>query len=219
MPLIDVEQARANMVSQQILPWNMAHPLVLHLMGDVKREDFVPRAYRSLAFADISVPISHGQVMLTPAVQARLLQDAAVRPTDRVLEVGTGTGFMTAVLAHMAQSVVSLEINHQLAATARVNLQRAGIHNCDIQNVDGALVVVPGAFDVIVLGGSVLEAPAILLDQLKEGGRLVGILGDEPLMQASVITRTGSASFSTVSSWSTVAPALQNFKRASTFRF
>ena len=220
MKLQNVEQARFNMTEQQIRPWNLADEAVLNLMSSVKREDFVPSTYKAMAFADIEIPLTHGQNMLVPRVQARLLQDAAVLATDKVLEIGTGSGFMTAMLARQAQRVISLEINPEIAALARANLQQAGVHNFEVRQADGAKGAAAEApFDVILLGGSVTEVPQVLLDQLKIGGRLVAIVGTEPIMFATVITRTDEAQFKSETKWETVAPALLNFPQATSFTF
>jgi protein-L-isoaspartate(D-aspartate) O-methyltransferase len=220
MNLQFVEQARFNMIEQQIRPWNLADDAVLKLMAEVKREDFVTLPYKAMAFADMEIPLADGQCMLTPSLQARLLQDAAVQPTDKVLEIGTGSGFVTALLARQAQRVISLEINPRIATTARANLQKAGVHNFEVRNVDGARGAAADApFDVILLSGSVLEVPQALLEQLKTGGRLVALVGAAPVMHATVVTRTGAAQFKSVSQWNSVAPALQNFPRPSNFKF
>jgi len=137
-----------------------------------------------------------------------------------VLEIGTGSGYMTALLAHQAQRVISLEINPEIADMARANLQRAGIHNAEVRQVDGAKGTPADApFDVILLGGSVAEVPQSLLNLLKVGGRLVGIVGEEPIMHAQVITRTSETNFTSVDKWDDNAPRLLNFPQPSTFKF
>jgi len=220
MNLHNVEQARFNMIEQQIRPWDVADGAVLELLSLVKREDFVPANYKAMAFADMAIPLAGGQSMLPPRLQARLLQDAAIQAGDKVLEIGTGSGFMTALLAHQAQRVVSLEISAELADLARANLQRAGVHNTEVRQADGALGWPAQApFDVIVLGGSVAEVPQALLTQLKIGGRLVAIVGEEPIMHAQVITRTSEANFKTDEKWDDNAPGLLNFPKPSAFVF
>jgi len=217
---MNLEQARFNMIEQQIRPWNVLDAAVLHLLSVVKREDFVPLAHKALAFADMEIPLGHGQVMLSPRIEARMLQDAAVQKHEKVLEIGAGSGYMAALLAHRAQRVISLEINSELAAMARTNLQKAGIHNAEVRQLDGAKETPEeGPFDVIVLSGSVSEVPQTLLANLKVGGRLVGIVGNEPVMRCNVITRTGDAAFTTTQPWDTVEPRLLNFPEPSTFRF
>lgn len=220
MNLQNVEQARYYMIEQQIRPWDVSDAVVLDLMASVKREDFVPLSQKSLAFADMAITLPGGQSMLPPRVQARLLQDAAVKPSDKVLEIGTGSGYMTALLARQAQRVISLEINPEIAEMARGNLQRAGIHNVEVRLADGSKGTPAEApFDVILLGGSVNEVPQSLLDLLKVGGRLVAIVGDEPIMHAQVITRTGETNFTSTSKWDDNAPRLLNFPQPSTFKF
>lgn len=220
MNLQNVEQARYHMIEQQIRPWNVSDPAVLDLLASVKREDFVPLAQKSLAFVDMAIALPGGQSMLPPRVQARLLQDAAVQPTDKVLEIGTGSGYMTALLAHQAQRVVSLEINPEIVDMARDNLQRAGIHNVEVRQADGSKGTPAEApFDVILLSGSVAEVPQSLLNLLKVGGRLVAIVGEEPIMHAQVITRTSETNFTSVDKWDDNAPRLLNFPQPSAFKF
>jgi protein-L-isoaspartate(D-aspartate) O-methyltransferase len=217
---MNLEQARFNMIEQQIRPWNVLDADVLELLSVVKREDFVPLAHKALAFMDMEIPLGQGQVMLAPRVEARMLQDAAVQKHEKVLEIGTGSGYMAALLAHRAQRVISLEINPELAQTARANLQKAGIHNVEVRQFDGAKgVSADGPFDVIVLSGSVAEVPQALLAQLKVGGRLIGIVGEEPTMRVNVVTRTSDAEFKTSTPWDTVAPRLLNFPEPSHFHF
>jgi protein-L-isoaspartate(D-aspartate) O-methyltransferase len=193
---------------------------VLHLLTVVKREDFVPIAHKSLAFVDMAIALPGGQSMLAPRLQARLLQDAEVQEGNKVLEIGTGSGYMAALLAHQAQRVISLEINPELADMARANLQKAGIHNVEVRQTDGTQGA-PGdaPFDVIVLGGSVAEVSQTLLNQLTVGGRLVAIVGNEPIMHALVITRTSETNFKTDEKWDDNAPRLLNFPQPSAFKF
>jgi protein-L-isoaspartate(D-aspartate) O-methyltransferase len=217
---MNTEQARYNMIEQQIRPWEVLDQGVLSLLGVVKREDFVPPACRALAFFDTEVPLAEGQVMLAPKVEARLLQALHVGRHERVLEVGAGSGHMAALLAHKAQRVFSLEIRPTLAAMAAANLRRAGITNASVRAGDGSLGLPAEApFDVIVLSGSVAEVPQALLDQLKLGGRLVAIVGHEPVMQATLISRVAAAQFKREELFDTVAPRLQGFAEPAPFRF
>ena len=157
--------------------------------------------------------------MLQPRVEARMLQDLKVQPTDRVLEIGAGSGYMAALLAHRAERVVSLEINPELASMARENLRNAGIQNADVRQGDGARDAIPdGPFDVIVLSGSVAEVPAPLLALLREGGRLGAIVGSEPVMRFTLTRRTGNR-FETTAPWDTIAPRLVHFPEPSGFTF
>ena len=217
---MDLEQARFNMIEQQIRPWDVADAVVLHLLAVVRREDFVPLAHKALAFVDMEIPLGHGQCMLAPRVEARMLQDAAVQKHEKVLEIGTGSGFMTALLAHRAQRVLTLELVPELAQMARSNLQKAGIHNAEVYEANGAAGAPDDApFDVIMLNGSVAEVPPALLAQLRIGGRLVAIVGDEPVMRATLVTRTGEADYLTRQPWDTVAPRLLKFPEPSHFHF
>lgn len=220
MNLSNVEKARFYMIEQQIRPWDVSDDAVLDLLATVKREDFVPPAQKSLAFVDMAIALPDGQSMLPPRIEARLLQDAAVKPTDKVLEIGTGTGYTAALLAHQAQRVISLEINPGIADMARANLQRAGVHNVEVRQADGSKGATADApYDVILLGGSVSEVPQALLSQLKVGGRLVGIVGEEPIMHAQVITRTSETNFTAVEKWDDNAPRLVNFPQPNAFKF
>ena len=223
-----VAQARYNMIEQQIRPWNVLDADVLELLAQVHRENFVPAAYRSTAFMDIEIPllgndaeeaVRLGHSMLQPRVEARILQDLRILPTDRVLEIGAGSGYMAALLAHRAERVVSLEIHPELAEMARENLLDAGIHNADVRLGDGARDTIPdGPFDVIVLSGSVAEVPSALLSLLKDGGRLGAIVGSDPVMRFTLTRRTGDR-FETTSPWDTMAPRLLNFPEPSGFTF
>lgn len=218
--LTPLEQARFNMIEQQIRPWDVLDPEVLALLSVVKREDFVPLAHKALAFVDMELPLPEGQCMLAPRVEARMLQQLQVQKHEKVLEIGAGSGYMAALLAHRAQRVISLEIKPALAQLARANLQKAGVTNAEVREADGARdVSVDGPFDVIVLSGSVAEVPKALLSQLKTGGRLAAIVGSEPMMRATFITRTGEASYTTTQPWDTVAPRLLNFPEPSRFNF
>jgi protein-L-isoaspartate(D-aspartate) O-methyltransferase len=225
---IDLERARFNMIEQQIRPWDVLDLDVLALLQQVKREDFVPLAHRALAFVDMQIPLlgeteealRKGWCMLEPKMEARMLQDVAPKAHEKVLEVGTGSGYMAALLAHRAQRVISVEIEPRLARLARENLQKAGIRNVDVREGDGAHgLSADGPFDVIVLSGSVYEVPHPLLLQLKVGGRLGTIVGDDAVMRATFVTRTGEASWTTTQPWDTAAPRLANFPVPSRFRF
>ena len=217
---MNIEQARFNMIEQQIRPWDVLNPAVLELLAVVKREDFVPTAYRALAFVDTEVPLPNGQCMLAPKVEARLLQELAVHKHERVLEIGAGSGYMAALLAHRAQHVTSLEIDADLARSATTNLRRAGVMNASVVCADGAAGLAgDGPFDVIVLSGSVAEVPGPLLAQLKVGGRLAGIVGQEPVMQAVLITRSDDRGLQRTVLFDTVAQRLRGFPEPPRFSF
>jgi protein-L-isoaspartate(D-aspartate) O-methyltransferase len=225
---MNIEQARFNMIEQQIRPWDVLDNHILQLLATVKREDFCPLAHKALAFVDMEIPLrdggKNGQCMLSPKVEARMLQDLAVHKHEKVLEIGTGSGYMAALLSHRAQRVITLEIVPELAQTARENLQKAGIHNCEVRTADGSKdLSVDGPFDVIVLSGSVAHIPASLLAQLKPGGRLVAVVGEEPMMRATFITKPVQAAATdgtvTTQPWDTVAPRLLGFAENSKFSF
>ncbi|HUG21967.1 protein-L-isoaspartate O-methyltransferase family protein [Piscinibacter sp.] len=217
---MNIEQARFNMIEQQIRPWDVLDPGVLSLLAVVKREDFVPAAYRALAFVDTEVPLPAGQSMLAPKVEARLLQHLAVHKHERVLEVGAGSGYMAALLGHKAQQVTTLDIVPELVAFARANLQRSGTMNVNVREADGSRgLPEEGPFDVILLSGSVPEVPPALLAQLKVGGRLAAIVGQLPIMRAMLFTRATEHDFGSVALFDTVAPRLSGFDEPSRFKF
>jgi protein-L-isoaspartate(D-aspartate) O-methyltransferase len=219
---MDMNHARFNMIEQQIRPWEVLDPQVLALLSTVRREDFVPFAHKSLAFVDMEIPLGTlpHQVMLAPRVQARLLQDLAVQETDKVLDIGTGSGFMAALLAHQAASVLSLEIDPALATQAQANLQKAGVTNVVVSTADGSQgAAADGPFDVILINGSVAEVPSALLQQLTVGGRLAAIVGDEPMMRATLISRTHNNSWTTTEPWDCNAQRLSGFVEPSRFKF
>ncbi len=217
---MNLEQARFNMIEQQIRPWEVLDAHVLHLLSVVRREDFVPGPHKALAFADMEIPLPAGQCMLAPRVEARMLQDLGVQKHEKVLEIGAGSGYMAALLAHRAQRVITLEIHEELVALARANLQLAGVHNAEVRHHDGAHhIPVEAPFDVIVLSGSVAEIPRSLLGHLKIGGRLGAIVGEEPMMRAHFVTRVGESEFRTIQPWDTVAQRLEHFPEPSRFRF
>lgn len=225
---MNIEQARFNMIEQQIRPWNVLDASVLELLSVVKREDFVPPAHKGLAFADLEIPLmgsgeeamARGQCMLAPRLEARMLQDVAVQPTDVVLEIGAGSGHMAALLAKQARRVVSMEIVPELVAMARNNLRNAGIQNVEVLQADGAAgTLADASFDVIVLSGSVAEVPHSLLRALKIGGRLGAVVGDEPVMRGTVVTRVTETEYRTTQGWDSIAPRLLNFPEPSRFKF
>jgi len=217
---MNIEQARFNMIEQQIRPWDVLDLGVLSLLAMVRREDFVPAAYKALAFVDTEIPLGHGQVMLAPRVEARLLQEAHVQRHERVLEIGTGSGFMAALLAHRAQSVISLEKVPALATLAAANLRRGGVLNASVRELDGAAGLPgDGPFDVIMLSGSVAEVPQVLLDQLKVGGRLLAVVGQEPMMRAMRITRLSANQLQSEELFDTVVPRLSGIGEPSRFAF
>lgn len=225
---IDLERARFNMIEQQIRPWDVLDLDVLALLSRMRREDFVPLAHKAMAFVEMQIPLlgtpleaeKNGWCMLEPKVEARLLQDLNLRSHEKVLEVGAGSGYMAALLGARAQRVITLELNPELARMARGNLQRAGVTNVDVREADGSRGLPgEGPFDAILLSGSVFEAPPALLSQLTVGGRFAAITGNEPIMRATFITRTGETTFTTTQPWDINAPRLANFPEPSRFTF
>lgn len=223
MQISDTQTARFNMIEQQIRPWNVLDGDVLEALTLVRREDFVPEKHRALAFADTELPLGHGQFMLAPRLEARLLQDLHVEPTDTVLEIGTGSGYMAALLGHRAHHVLSLELVPELADAAHHRLRDAGVRNVEVRIADGAVQseggTEGGPFDVILLSGSVAQVPPWLLSQLRVGGRLAAIVGDLPMMRTTIVRRNSATDFLTTQPWDTVAPRLQGFAELPQFRF
>ncbi len=222
---MNAELARFNMIEQQIRPWDVLDPSVLELLATMRREDFVPAAYRALAFVDTQIPLlpgaPDGACMLEPKVEARLLQELKLQRHETVLEIGTGSGFMAALLAHRAMHVHTLECRPGLAQAAREALSRNGVVNATVYEVDAARargLPAEAPFDAIVLSGSVAEVPRVLLDQLKPGGRLVAIVGAEPIMTARICSRTGAA-FAARDLFDTMAPRLLGFGEPTRFCF
>ena len=222
---MDIERARFNMVEQQIRPWNVLDQEVLDLLFVVKREEFVATAYRAMAFADLELPLlvdgkATGEVMFSPKFEARMLQSLALKKHEHVLEVGTGSGYMTALLAHRARHVITSEIHPGLARLARANLERAGIRNVVAEQRDGSrLPATGGLFDAIVLSGSVPSIPELFLQRLAPGGRLVAVTGDAPVMFAQIVTRTSDTGFTAENVFETCAPRLSGFPEPGRFHF
>lgn len=218
---MNFEQARFNMVEQQLRPARVLDPEVLDVLFVVKREEFVPPAHRRLAFADTEIPLGGGDAahMFSPIVEARALQALAMKKHENVLEVGTGSGYMAALLGVHADRVWSLEIDPQLAATARENLRRAGVTNVTVEVGNGlAGLAAHAPYDVIMVSGAVAKVPQVLLDQLKPGGRLFAIEGAAPAMQAALHTRVGDA-FRRVAVFETVVAPLTDAEPAPAFAF
>jgi protein-L-isoaspartate(D-aspartate) O-methyltransferase len=222
---LDFERARFNMVEQQVRPWDVLDQSVLDLLFVVKREDFVPPAYRALAFTDMEIPlkvdgVDTGEFMWSPKLEARIVQEVAPKLHETVLEVGTGSGYLTALLAHKARHVVSIEIDPRLKAFAEANLRRAGVGNARVELGDGSRGWVAQApYDVIIVTGSLPILPDELKKQLKTGGRLAVIVGDEPVMTAQLITRASEIGFDAVNLFETSVKPLRNAERPSSFRF
>lgn len=212
--LPDVEQARFNMVEQQIRPWNVLDKRVLDALIAVRREQFVPPALRALAFSDLEIPLEINAVdtrqnMLAPKMEARLAQELLLQPTDCVLEIGTGSGYQAALLAHLAQQVTTVEIDSRLVAFAQQNLQLNNVTDVKIETGDGRNGWGSTEYDAILVTGSVPTVPDALKYQLRVGGRLVVVVGEAPVMTACRITRTTAASFETVELFETVIKPLR----------
>jgi len=224
---MNTELARFNMIEQQIRPWEVLDPAVLELLAQVRREDFLPAGLRGLAFVDTQVPLLEGEpqgpCMLEPKVEARLLQELQLQRHEKVLEIGAGSGFMAALMAHRAMSVYTLECRPALVQLARSNLRSAGIVNAQVLEVtaaEGAAGLPAEApFDAIVLSGSVAEVPRTLLQQLKVGGRLTAVVGAMPIMRARLYTRAADTAWSEVDLFDTVAQRLQGFAEPTRFKF
>jgi protein-L-isoaspartate(D-aspartate) O-methyltransferase len=220
---MNIEQARFNMIEQQIRPWDVLDAHVLQLLAVIKREDFVPLAHKALAFVDMEIPlgsIALGQSMLSPKVEARMLQDLQIHKHETALEIGTGSGFMAALLAHRAQFVTTLEIDATLAKSASQTLESNDVYNAKVIHADGSKDLSSyGTFNVILLSGSVAQIPSALLNMLKIGGRCMAIVGDEPVMRATLVQRVSDTAFETKQSWDTVAPRLLGFAETPRFQF
>lgn len=217
---MNLEQARYNMVEQQIRPWDVLDQDVIDLLYAVPREEFVPPEYRNLAFADLEIPIGEGERMWAPRLEARALQALAVKRTDRVLEIGTGSGYLTALLAHRAAQVHSVEIRASLAAFGRANLERLGVDHVTLAVADGARGYPARApYDVIVLTGSTPVLPAAFLETLAPGGRLFAVVGEAPVMTARIVSCAAPGSYRTAEIFETVLAPLANCEQPARFTF
>jgi protein-L-isoaspartate(D-aspartate) O-methyltransferase len=217
---MNTERALFNMVEQQIRTWNVLDKQVLAHLSELDRQIFVPAAFATLAYSDTEIPLAHGECMLAPRVDARLLQDLQLQAHERVLEIGTGSGYLTALLAKSCAQVVSLERHADLVTSAQAHLAQAGIHNAQVRQSDGVPSGLSDAgFDALVLGGSVAEVPDELLNLLKPHGRILAVVGDEPMMQATRITRQADGSGHSQILWDVVIPRLHGFAQHSSFHF
>ena len=208
---MDIEKARFNMVEQQIRPWDVLDQRVLDLLFQVRREEYVPPTYRTLAFVDMEIPLGHGEVMMSPKMEARIVQELALKKTDNVLEVGTGSGYLTALLAHQALHVYSVEIAPEFKMQAEQKLKAHGITNVTLDVGDAARGWSRhGPYDVIVLTGSTPVLPDAFLTSLKPGGRLFAIVGDAPVMEAKLATCVTPGVFNTVKLFETSIAPLNN---------
>jgi protein-L-isoaspartate(D-aspartate) O-methyltransferase len=217
---MNLEQARTNMVEQQIRTWEVLDQEVLDLLYVVPREEFVPPQHRALAFSDLEIPIGEGERMWQPKLEARVLQELALHKSDKVLEVGTGSGYLTALLAHRAGQVVSVEINPKLAAFGRGNLERHGVDNVALETGDAARGWARQApYDAIVLTGSTPMLPRAFLEQLAPGGRLFAVVGEAPAMRARLINCSAPGTWRSADLFETVIAPLANAEHPPRFRF
>ena len=217
---MNLEQARTNMVEQQIRTWEVLDQDVLDLLYTVPREEFVPLSCRNLAFSDMEIPIGEGEKMWAPKLEARVLQELAPKRSDRVLEIGTGSGYLTALLAHRSAHVHSIEIRPALAAFGKANIARHGVDNVSLAVGDGANgLPAEGPFDIVVLTGSVPRLPKTLLDLLAPGGRAFAVIGEPPVMTATVIAATAAGALHSVELFETLLSPLANCKQPSRFTF
>ena len=217
---MNFEQARFNMVEQQIRPWEVLDQDVLDLLMTVKREEFVPAAYRELAFTEVEIPIGCGQVMLKPVIEGKVLQALRLAKSDSVLEVGTGSGYFAALLAARTEWVRTIEIEPELVKLAGANLARNGVENVVVVQGDGIGGWAERApYDVIVVSGGLPFVPQALLEQLKVGGRLFAFVGEAPVMKARLVTCEAEGRFRTEDIFETVVPMLKNAPQRDGFSF
>jgi protein-L-isoaspartate(D-aspartate) O-methyltransferase len=219
-PQLDFERARFNMVEQQIRTWEVLDPKVLDLLFRMRREDYVPQQYRALAFADMEIPLGHGETMLAPKLEARMLQDLALSPGDKVLEVGTGSGYMTALLASLGGHVYSVDLVAEFTQSAGARLAAHGITNATLEAGDAARGWDRHApYDAIVLTGSVPVLPEAFAKSLARGGRLLAIVGEPPVMEAQLVTCYAVGAFNTTGLFETCIAPLKNAPRPEKFVF
>jgi protein-L-isoaspartate(D-aspartate) O-methyltransferase len=217
---MNIEQARFNMIEQQIRPWDVLDTDILDLLMVVKRENFVPEAYRTLAFVDTMIPLPGGSSMLTPKIEARIVQDVHVKKHENVLLVGAGTGYVAALLGHRARHVTAVEIDPALKEMAQKNLAANGVTNVTVELGNGAQGWADGApFDVIVFAGALPVLPETVLQQIKPEGRILAIVGESPVMSAHLVTRTSEHGYDTKKLFETDVKPLQAALTPSHFTF
>lgn len=217
---MNLEETRSIMVVQQIRPWYVLDDSVLDMLYKIKREDFVPSENRSLAFVDMEIPLGYGQIMLAPKVEARILQELKITKSDKILEVGSGSGYMTALLAEKGNHVYSVEILPELKSLAEKNLKGYNIQNVTLEQGDAAQGWTKHApYDVIALTGSTPVLPEVFKQSLNIGGRLFAIVGEDPVMEALLITRTGLTEFTTRNLFETSITPLMNAQQPEKFLF
>ncbi|MDH3351112.1 MAG: protein-L-isoaspartate O-methyltransferase [Gammaproteobacteria bacterium] len=213
------EFARQQMVEQQVRAWDVLNPRILEVLKTVPREQFVPAGFEALAFADTEIPIGHGQMMMTPTLEGRVLQALQPDAADHVLEIGTGTGFLSACIARLANRVTSVDIVEQFLKTATANLEDSGISNVKLLTMDAMQHLPDEQFDAIAITGSIQKFDARFAAALKPGGRLFVVVGDAPAMEARLITRTGDNDWHTESLFETELLPLVNGSEPPQFLF
>jgi len=215
-----LEQARFNMIEQQIRPWDVLDQGILDLLLEVPRDHFVDELHQGLAYADTAIALGHGQVMMHPKIEARMLQALQIHPTDRALEIGTGSGFVTALLANLAHHVTSVDIHADFTEQARQRLKALAINNISLKTGDAAQGWDEGQlYDVIAITGSLPVLPDAFKKIMNRGGRLFAILGEAPVMEAVLIRRIGNNEWTQENLFETELPALLNARAPSTFVF
>lgn len=216
---MNIDYARLQMVNQQVRGWNVYDEYVLEMLKSLPREDFVPQGYESLAFADMAIPLGHGESMMTPTIEGRLLQALGLGGSERVLEIGTGSGFMTACLAKLASHVTSVDIHADFVDRAAAKLDGAGIDNIALLHMDATRELPEGRFDAIAVTGSIQTFDPRLVEALEDGGRLFVVVGDAPAMEAKLIERKSEHDWQTVSLFETDLKPLVHGARPVEFSF
>ncbi len=216
---MDTDFARRQMVQQQVRTWEVADPSVLAVLAELHRERFVPPGFEELAFADTAIPLPHSQMMMTPIIEGRLLQALELKPQHYVLEVGTGTGFLTACLAKLSAAVTSVDIFSDFISMAESNLADARVKNTELICMDATTKLPKGRFDAVAVTSSLPVFDSRFVDAVKPGGRLFVIVGDSPVMDARIVTRIGENDWTTKSLFETDVQPLLNASRPSTFSF
>ena len=220
MAKMDFEQARFNMVEQQVRPWEVLDQRVLDLLFRVRREEYVPEPYRALAFADMEIPLGHGEKMLQPKLEARMLQELGLKDPDQILEVGTGSGYMTALLASLGGHVYSVEIIAEFSVSAAARLKAHNVGNVTLEIGDAARGWDKHApYDAIVLTGSVPVLPEAFQMSLKLGGRLIAVVGEPPVMEARLITCVSTGAYNSIDLFETCIAPLKNAVQPERFVF
>ena len=214
---MNLEEARAQMLGQQIRAWEVLDDRVLGTLGQIPRESFVPDAYRELAFADLDIPLAHGQQMMAPKVEGRLLQALCLEPDDDVLEIGTGTGFLTACLARLAHSVVSVDIHEDFSRNARAKVGQLEVGNVEFRTADALTMGHEEQFDAIAVTGSIPKFDDHFIRMLRPGGRLFIIVGRAPVMEARVVTMHQHGEYAQESLFESVITPLVNAERPEPF--